>query len=96
MKYKEQYDKFLNAWGEKAQITMCLEEMSELTKELCKFIRYENNPEKLAEIKPNLIQEIADVLNTAEQMQYIFGEKEVDEQREYKIQRTLKKLEENK
>ena len=94
MKYEEQYKKFIDVWGEDAQIMMCMEEMSELTKELCKYFRYKKNTEKVEGIKENIRQEIADVLNTTEQMQLIFGEKKVDEQRNYKINRALKKLEE--
>ena len=34
--------KLFDTWGEEAQIRMCIEEMSELTKELCKYLRYKN------------------------------------------------------
>ena len=30
------YQECIDVWGEDAQIKMCIEEMSELTKELCK------------------------------------------------------------
>ena len=44
-----------DTWGEDAQIRMCIEEMSELTKELCKYMRVLRNenvdPSKLEEIK---------------------------------------------
>ena len=36
---KEIYEKALKTWGTPAQIMMALEEMSELTKELCKHFR---------------------------------------------------------
>ena len=33
---REFYQRCIDVWGEDAQIKMCIEEMSELTKELCK------------------------------------------------------------
>ena len=71
--YKEAYKKFLNEWGYDAQSLMCIEEMSELTKALCKYKRF-NKEQASLEIKQNILEEIADVLNTAEQMQFYFGE----------------------
>ena len=46
MKYIENYKQFLDAWGYQAQSIMCIEEMSELTKELCKLDRYKDDEEK--------------------------------------------------
>lgn len=85
------YKKFLEKWGYEAQALMCIEEMSELTKALCKYQRYgkENCSE---EIKQNVLEEIADVLNMAEQMQLYFGREKVDEIRKQKIEKTLKRL----
>ena len=37
--FREGYKKFLDAWGQESQERMAIEEMSELTKELCKKIR---------------------------------------------------------
>ena len=34
---RELYKRCIDVWGEDAQIKMCIEEMSELTKELCKM-----------------------------------------------------------
>ncbi len=95
-KYKEDYQKFIDAWGEDTQIDMCIEEMSELIKELLKYRRIKksnSNKDKIEERKEKVQEEIADVLNTVEQMAFIFGEKEVVRIREDKINRTLKKLE---
>lgn len=84
----------LDKWGEDAQIRMCIEEMSELTKELCKYtriLRNENvNISKLEEVKKNIIEETADVLNCVEQMSLMFGEDKVCEVRKQKIERCLK------
>lgn len=89
--WNEFYKKFLDAWGYEAQSNVCIEELSELTKALCKYSRYgkENAP---VEIKNNVIEEIADVLNMAEQMAFYFGEDEVKKIREQKMARTLNKL----
>ena len=89
--YKEAYKKFLTEWGYDAQSLMCIEEMSELTKALCKYKRF-SKEQASPEIKQNILEEIADVLNTAEQMQYYFGEEEVEKIRKEKIERALKKI----
>ncbi len=85
------YKQFLDEWGYDAQSNVCIEEMSELTKALCKYARFgkENAPQ---EIKDNVIEEIADVLNMAEQMAYYFGEENVTKVRQRKMARTLNKL----
>lgn len=89
--WTEFYKKFLDAWGYDAQSNVCIEEMSELTKALCKFARFgkDSAPQ---EIKDNVIEEIADVLNMAEQMAYYFGSDKVEKVRQQKIARTLNKL----
>ena len=100
--YLEAYQKFLDAWGQEAQERMAIEEMSELTKELCKKIRLirddfsENNEEKLKKTIENIKEEIADVLNMTEQLQIYFGVEEIDAIRDEKIKRTLKLLDEVK
>ena len=94
--FEEFCDKALKEWGEDSQLRMCIEEMSELTKELCKYMRVlrdENvDASKLDQIKKNIIEETADVLNCAEQMSLIFGEEEVAEIRRQKIDRCRKVL----
>lgn len=97
-KVRDFYEEALRLWGEDAQIRMCIEEMSELTKELCKFQRYtkiagQATPEKIEEIKNNIIEEIADVLNCTSQMANIFGKDEVEKVRVEKVERTISKLE---
>lgn len=92
MKFKNEYETFLNAWGFDTQATMCIEEMSELTKELCKLQRHKNNPEKLKKVTENIKEEIADVLNMVEQMEMVFGVAEIEEIRQQKINRAMKKI----
>lgn len=88
----EFYKNCIETWGEDAQIKMCIEEMSELTKELCKNWRKNkrNTPEQIEHI----CEEIADVQNMVTQMQLIFGEERVNEIRKEKIARTQKRLDE--
>lgn len=85
------YKLFLKTWGQDAQINMCIEEMSELTKALCKYFRKKDvglTPEQIYNIK----EEIADVLNMAEQMREIFGYEEIEKIRDEKMARTLTRL----
>lgn len=90
--FRNFYKKCIDVWGEDAQIKMCIEEMSELTKELCKNWRKakRNTPEQI----DHICEEIADVQNMIDQMQLVFGEKKVEEYRQMKKTRTEKKLDE--
>lgn len=87
------YQQFLKVWGEKSQLIMALEEMSELSKEICKYLRYQDNPEKLAEVKQNIFEECADVANMIDQIKFIFGEAKIEQIRDQKLHRCLKRLE---
>jgi len=58
-------------WGEPAQILMAIEEMSELTKELCKSFRV--NGEKMPTVREHVVEEIADCKITLRQMELVFG-----------------------
>ena len=94
-KFIEEYKMFLN-WGLDSQVRICIEEMSELTKELCKYSRYSNDKEKQKEIIENIKSEIADVLNTTEQLEYYFGTEEIEKIRQEKIERGIKKIKNSK
>lgn len=85
--FKQYYKEFLDCWGYDAQALMLIEEMSELTKEICKRNRKREDYKE-----EDMIEEIADVLNMVEQLEYVFGEDKVEAVREQKIQRTLKRL----
>lgn len=91
----EAYKTFLNAWGEKAQIMMCVEEMSELTKALCKYMRFKKHGID-DELDYNIKEEIADVYNMINQLKMIFGEDEIEKIADMKIERTLKKIADKK
>ncbi len=56
----------LNRWGSAMQTVVAIEEMAELQKELCKYIRGKGNVEAIAE-------EIADVYIMLKQMEMLHG-----------------------
>ena len=96
---KEFYEDAIRLWGSDSQMQMCIEEMSELTKEICKYKRYtklvgQATPEKLDEVRKNIIEETADVLNCVNQLARMFGEDEVYKIQKDKVERTLPKLNE--
>ena len=84
------YKRCIRVWGEDAQIKMCIEEMSELTKELCK--NYRTGKAGTEEQRLKICEEIADVINMVSQMRLMFGADTVDEFRKLKIERTQKRL----
>jgi len=65
----ELYKQALSTWGIGSQLMMAIEEMSELTKEICKYERFQ---EKEHNYRENIKEEIADVLIMIEQLKYIF------------------------
>lgn len=91
MNYQEAIDTYkqaISAYGEKAQKLMAIEEMSELTKEICKDFRGKLNRE-------HLIEEMADVLIMLDQMLLLYkisGE-EVGLMRIKKVERLKERLE---
>lgn len=89
--YIEIYKKYLDIFGIKSESRICIEEMAELTKELCKLERYRDT-EKETQIVENIKEEIADVLNTVEQLYLYYGAEEIDKIREYKLMRGLENL----
>ena len=63
---KKVYQEALNKWGVDLQTMMAVEEMSELTKEICKIKRGKMDLDALAD-------EIADVTIMLEQLRMIYG-----------------------
>jgi len=94
--FEYDYEKFLNKWGQETQLRMAIEEMSELTKEICKYIRYskdvspEIKEQKLPEIIENLKSEVADTLNCVEQVRFMFDKKSIDQIRKQKMDKVKK------
>lgn len=85
------YKQAISAYGEKAQKLMAIEEMSELTKEICKDFRGKMDRE-------HLIEEIADVTITIDQLMMMYGisGNEIEQMRERKIDRLKERLEDSK
>jgi len=91
-KFLSVYKECIDRWGIDSQVNMCIEEMSELTKALCKYRRYGND----ASVIENIKEEIADVLNMVEQIQYYFVSddiKEIEKIKDKKIERLKKEFE---
>lgn len=83
---KATYKVALRKWGVDAQVMMAVEEMSELTKEICKIFRGKGTLDDLAD-------EIADVLITIEQLKLIYDLGDaVDDHIAVKIQRLQSRL----
>lgn len=64
------YEQAVETWGDRAQILMAVEEMSELTKALLKFLRYGERKDVLNAIQ----EERADVEIMLNQLHVIFGD----------------------
>lgn len=80
------YADAIDHFGIKAQMLMAVEEMSELTKEICKNFRGADNREQIAE-------EVADVTIMLEQLRIIFGfNDEVKKYMDRKVSRLAEKL----
>ena len=82
------YKQAIETYGEKAQKLMAIEEMSELTKEICKDFRGKLNRE-------HLIEEIIDVIITIDQliMMYEISEEEIISMCIKKMERLKERLE---
>lgn len=80
-------DIVISKYGTEHQVTVAIEELSELQKELCKFIRKSGN-------LCNIAEEIADVQLMLWQMQTVFDvrQEEVERRVKYKIDRTISEI----
>lgn len=75
----------VNVYGKTSQCTVCMEEMAELTKELSKNLRGQDNAAHIAE---EIAEEIADGEIMLEQLKLMFSIRdEVTQQRTVKLQR---------
>ncbi|MCL2173737.1 hypothetical protein FWH58_00315 [Candidatus Saccharibacteria bacterium] len=93
---EEIMQRFTDVWGVDAEIKIAIEEMAELTKELCSTWRDNNkaNPEALMEnLHQRIREEIADVLVTVGNLRLIFGADKVDKTIDAKLQRGAARLE---
>ena len=90
MEIKEFVKEIIAKYG-KLQLVIAIEEMSELTKELCKWYRKGNlHPELL----DNLKEEITDVTVCLDQIKYIihFLEDDLIQKYKYKVDRQLDRI----
>jgi NTP pyrophosphatase (non-canonical NTP hydrolase) len=85
---KKVYEQAINLYGAEAQIHMVLEEMSELSKELCKSFRPGGTT------LDNIADECADVTIMLEQLRIIFDmNDQVCEHMDEKIERLMGRIE---
>lgn len=100
---KEILQKAIDTYGINAQLDMCIEEMSELTKAICKYKRViaqlkdkvsvtAEEAKKVSESVDNIAEETADVLIMLEQMKMIFGTSIIEQQTEHKVKRLAERL----
>ncbi len=89
MDQKEVLYKAIKTYGFNAQLDMCIEEMSELTKEICKKKRGKDN-------RMEIIEEMADVYIMLEQLKFIcdVSHEEIQEAAKLKVERLSRRLEE--
>jgi len=84
------YNEAIDFFGVESQKIMVIEEMSELTKELCKELRNRGDVAHIAE-------ELADVEITLAQLKMIYNiHQAVEEQKDYKLNRLAKNMAELK
>ncbi len=79
-----------NHYGREHQVLIAIEEMSELTKELCKYFRRYDR-------KKEIIEEVADAQIMLEQLIELFGiNNEVDRMIDYKLNRQIRRMEQER
>lgn len=74
------------------QNKIAIEEMSELTKSLCKIERYPAIDFRNEKYMDSVIEEIADVWIVIEQLRHLYGAADVDRVIEEKIERQLERI----
>jgi len=86
-KYNDMFKKAVVVFGVKTQLVVVIEEMAELTKEISKWFRGEDNRDRL-------LDEYVDVLVMLEQLKNIFQftDEEIDKHLEYKLSRIQERL----
>lgn len=71
--------------GEEALLRMSIEECSELTAKICRFLRRQYRPELIS--KADLAEKVADVQIMMDQLREIVGPESVSKWKEYKLDR---------
>ena len=89
----EVLERAVSTWGKEAQVDMAIEEMSELTKALCKERRCGFGQGSRAQAHANIIEEIADVIIMLAQLLIIFDkDREIQKETDYKLNRLAERL----
>ena len=96
---RQKYQTIADHYGFRKQSMMMIEECSELQKAICKwhrergdFLLYESSD---CDERTDIIDELADVIIMAKQISYLLSaEDEVSEQIEFKLDRQLRRMEE--
>ena len=90
---KTVYEHAINTYGIKPQMLMVIEEMSELTKAICKFFRVPGYVEPDADVIDSIAEETADVTIMLEQLRLILGINETAcEHMDEKVERLATRL----
>lgn len=93
IKRPEALQEAVAAYGTHAQVDMAIEEMSELTKALCKERRCGLGQGSRAQAHANIIEEIADVIIMLAQLLIIFDkDREIQKETDYKLNRLAERL----
>lgn len=82
--------KIATHYGVTNQLNMMIEEMAELTQAICK------NRREYPDAYENLKEELADVIIVSNQLYYLLGSEEIDAIMQNKIDRQLKRIEEER
>ena len=92
---KNPYKILLDTFGEEVQYRFAIEEMSELTKAICKYQRkYEQASEdEKQKLESDIVEEIADVYIIADQLAFMFGDDKVQKIKKEKMDRALRRAE---
>ena len=91
MTEKEYYAYFIEKSGIDSQVLMTIEEMSELSMALTKYLRF--GEDKLEQkYKDNILEELADVKNMISQLCFYFGDDKINKIQQEKLIRTTKRI----
>lgn len=65
-------------YGNEHQLSVCIEELNELSGVLTKYIRYDTHEKAVTELRDRVMDECGDVLNALDHIQAIFGIKDIE------------------
>lgn len=91
MNDKQIFQRAIDHYGIVNQLHMVVEELSELTSAICKYLRVDH-VNKVSDIIPNILEETADVEIMTAQIRLLFGDTEIDEIKRMKIDRLFRRM----